>query len=143
LPCGLARIEMIRALKFVLVVLAIASLLASYGCMRRREEASEGLLSVREVKRLCLKREEARAVRFRGVVTEVDDRVIVVQAGHSGVRVAMAGLIPPALTAPHLVEVTGITPSGAGEDSIVDGKIKDLGPSQVARARHSAHTTRP
>jgi signal transduction histidine kinase/CheY-like chemotaxis protein len=43
----------------------------------------------------------------------------------------MAGLIPPALTTSHLVEVTGITPAGAGEDSIVDGKIKDLGPSQL------------
>src|SRR5450755_501553 len=100
---------MMRALKFVFVVLTISSLLASYGCVTRREQASERLLNVREVKRLCLKRQEARRVRFRGVVTEVEDRVIVVQADDSGVRVEVEGLIPPTLTASHLVEVTGIT----------------------------------
>ncbi len=122
---------MIRALKLAVVWLTIASFVATYGCMRHGEEVTGGLLSVREVKALCLKREEARTVRFRGVVTAVDDRVIVVQAGQYGVRVEIGGLMPPSLSASRLVEVTGITPAGAGEDAIVDGKVKDLGPSPL------------
>jgi signal transduction histidine kinase/CheY-like chemotaxis protein len=111
---------------------ALAITLGSWGCRRQEISDPKALLSLRRVKELCSERQSAQRVQFRGVVTAGDGlfRYIVVQDRGVGVRVQPIGSASYKW-ASHLVEVTGMTPVGAGEDEILNADVKDLGLSQL------------
>ncbi len=90
--------------------------------------------SVKEVRELTSSRGESKIVVFRGVVTLWQDLYFVVQDSTGGIRVRRS-LYPKYSLYGHLVEVTGRTPLGPGEDAIIEASYVDLGQSKFPEAR--------
>jgi len=90
--------------------------------------------TIKEVRELTNSRATSRAVVFRGVVTLWQDSYFVIQDNTGGIRVRSA--TPPKYSLyGHLVEVTGHTPVGPGEDAIVDARYLDLGATKFPQPR--------
>ena len=92
------------------------------------------LFTIREVIELCNSRAEAKPVVFRGVVTLSRDSYFVVQDASAGIRVRSTNA-PKNPIYGHLVEVTGKTPLGPGENSINDAAYLDLGKTRLPQPR--------
>ena len=90
--------------------------------------------TVNEVRELTSSRAESRSVAFRGVVTLWQDLYFVVQDSTGGIRVRQSASGGHSLYG-HLVEVTGRTPVGPGEDAIIDASYVDLGQTKFPEAR--------
>ncbi len=90
--------------------------------------------SVQEVRELTNSRGESRVVLFRGVVTLWQDTSFVVQDNTGGIRVRPAR-VPKHSLYGHLVEVTGRTPVGPGENAIVDASFLDFGRTKFPQPR--------
>ncbi len=122
---------MSKGSKTCFAVAAAFLALADSSCRREEPPAPNNVLSLAQVKQLCLNAQTAQHVRFRGVMTAVDGlfRYVVVQDGSIGLKAHLAGDTPYDLIA-HRVEVVGTTPVGAGDDEIVDAEVRDLGPGQ-------------
>ena len=90
--------------------------------------------SVKEVRELTNSRGESKVVMFRGVVTLWQDSSFIVQDNSGGIRVRPANPLKSSLYG-HLVEVTGRTPVGPGEDAIIEASYLDLGPTKFPQPR--------
>jgi signal transduction histidine kinase/DNA-binding response OmpR family regulator len=111
----------------LLVFVSARALLDRFGAQERH-------FSVREVRDLTNSRGETKVVLFRGVITLWQDTYFVVQDSTGGIRVRPAAPLKYSLYG-HLVEVSGKTPVGPGEDSIVDASYLDLGKTTFPQPR--------
>jgi hypothetical protein len=107
----MTKTRLFALLSFILLVFVVArALLDKFAGYNHR-------FTVADVRELTNSRAEVRPVQFRGVVTLVQDSYFVVQDNTGGIRVR-ASVAPKISIYGHLVEVTGTTPVGPGEDSI-------------------------
>jgi signal transduction histidine kinase/CheY-like chemotaxis protein len=116
------------------VVLTAGVVLA--GCGSRPARNPGAVWTIGEVRQLCAERQSLHAVRFRGVVTLVDEfsEMLVVEDETGGIRVRPSRL-PDRSVAGHRVEVEGSPTFGAGVDSVGDAVIRDLGPGQLPQPK--------
>jgi len=120
------RLFALISLLLLLLVCALA-LLDKFGFQQSN-------LTVEEVGELTNSRGQSKAVLFRGVVTLWQDTFFVVQDNTGGIRVRLSAA-PKFSLYGHLVEVSGRTPVGAGEDAIVDARYLDLGRAKFPSSR--------
>jgi signal transduction histidine kinase/CheY-like chemotaxis protein/uncharacterized protein YdeI (BOF family) len=119
------------------VVLAASVVLT--GCGSRRSRETGAVWTIAEVRQLCAERQSFHAVRFRGVVTLIDEffEMLVVEDETGGIRVRPSRL-PNRSLAGHKVEVEGSPAFGAGIDSVGEAAIRDLGPAQLPQPKRLA-----